>query len=275
MAGRDRDRLSDRLRVAPGAKVDLSRFDAGATHGWGEEEAEAQQAQYEDGLTELQQRLWAEARHPLLVVLQGIDAAGKDGTIRHVMDAFNPQGCSVVGFKVPTAIELAHDYLWRVHQHTPAKGHITILNRSHYEDVLVVRVHGLVPRPTWRRRYRHIREWERLLADEGTTIVKLFLYIDRDEQRERLQARLDEPDKRWKFSRGDLGERDRWDAYIAAFEDMLERTSTAWAPWYLIPANHKWFRNLAVAHILGETIEGLDPRYPEPEEGLEDIVIPK
>jgi PPK2 family polyphosphate:nucleotide phosphotransferase len=264
VAARGTDRLGDRLRVAPGAKVDLDRFDADETHGWKAEDAAAQQAEYEVELTTLQERLWAEARHPLLIVLQGIDAAGKDGTIRHVMDAFNPQGCSVVGFKVPSAEELAHDYLWRVHQHVPAKGHITIFNRSHYEDVLVVRVHGLVPRSTWERRYRHINEFERMLTDEGTTIVKLFLYIDRDEQRERLQARLDEPDKRWKFSKGDLVERERWDDYIKAYEDMLEETSTERAPWYLIPANRKWFRNLAVAHILGET-----------EEGLEDVVIPK
>ncbi len=275
MAARGKDRLGDRLRVAPRAKIELDRFDAGETHGWQAEDAAAQQAEHEVELTRLQERLWAEARHPLLIVLQGIDAAGKDGTIRHVMDAFNPQGCSVVGFKVPSTVELAHDYLWRVHEHTPAKGHITIFNRSHYEDVLVVRVHGLVPRSAWERRYRHINEFERMLTEEGTTIVKLFLYIDRDEQRERLQARLDEPDKRWKFSKGDLVERERWDDYIKAYEDMLEETSTGWAPWYLIPANRKWFRNLAVAHILGETIEDLDPRVPEPEEGLEDVVIPR
>jgi PPK2 family polyphosphate:nucleotide phosphotransferase len=267
-------RLSDLLRVAPDGKVDLERFDAGATHGWDKERAVAQQAEHELHLTELQARLWAQGTQRLLIVLQGIDAAGKDGTIRHVMDAFNPQGCSVVGFKVPSEVELAHDFLWRIHQHAPSKGHITIFNRSHYEDVLVVRVHDLVPTAVWRRRYRHINEWERMLTDEGTTIVKLFLYIDRDEQRERLQARLDEPDKRWKFSKGDLAERDLWPAYVRAFQDVLERTSTQWAPWYLIPANRKWFRNLAVAHILGEVLDDLDPRYPEPEAGLEDIVIP-
>jgi PPK2 family polyphosphate:nucleotide phosphotransferase len=271
----DGERLGDRLRVAPGSRVDLQGFDTRATHGWDRTRAAALQAEQEASLTELQERLWAEGRHRLLIVLQGIDAAGKDGTIRHVMDAFNPQGCSVVGFKVPTDIERAHDYLWRVHQHTPAAGQIAIFNRSHYEDVLVVRVHGLVPRSTWSRRYRHINEWERMLTDEGTTIVKLFLAIDRDEQRVRLQARLDEPDKRWKFSRGDLAERDLWGDYLKAFEDVLERTSTEWAPWYLIPAGRKWFRNLAVAHILDEILEDLHPRYPEPEAGLEDIVIPR
>lgn len=275
MAKGGKERLGDRLRVAPGATVDLDRVDAGETHGWAEESAAAQQAEHEAHLTELQERLWAEGKQRLLIVLQGIDAAGKDGTIRHVMDAFNPQGCSVVGFKAPSAVEIAHDYLWRVHQHTPGNGHITIFNRSHYEDLLVVRVHDLVPKSVWSRRYRHINEWERMLTDEGTTIVKLFLYIDRDEQRERLQARLDEPHKRWKFSKGDLGERELWTDYVEAFEDVLERTSTEWAPWHLIPANRKWFRNLAVAHILGETLDEMDPRYPEPEEGLEDVVIPK
>jgi PPK2 family polyphosphate:nucleotide phosphotransferase len=270
-----KDRLSDHLRVAPGSRIDLDRFDASRTHGWRREQAEAQQADHELRLTELQERLWAEGRHGLLIVLQGIDAAGKDGTIRHVMDAFNPQGCSVVGFKAPSGAELGHDYLWRIHQHTPAKGTVAIFNRSHYEDVLVVRVHDLVPRAVWRRRYRHINEWERMLSDEGTTIVKFFLYIDRDEQRARLQARLDDPDKRWKFSTGDLPEREHWNDYVKAYEEMLERTSTDWAPWYLIPADRKWFRNLAVAHILGETLEDLHPEYPTPEEGLDGIVIPK
>jgi PPK2 family polyphosphate:nucleotide phosphotransferase len=274
--GRDgKGRLSDLLRVAPDTRIDLDRFDAAATHGWDKEQALAQQGRFEAHLTDLQERLWAEGKQRLLVVLQGIDAAGKDGTIRHVMDAFNPQGCSVIGFKVPNEVERAHDYLWRVHEHTPAAGHITIFNRSHYEDVLVVRVHDIVPKATWSRRYRHINEWERMLTDEGTTIVKFFLYIDRAEQRERLQARLDEPDKRWKFSTGDLGERDLWGDYITAFEEVLQRTSTEWAPWYLIPAGRKWFRNLAVAHILGEIIDDLDPRYPQPEEGLAGIVIPE
>jgi PPK2 family polyphosphate:nucleotide phosphotransferase len=217
--------------------------------------------------------LWAEAKHPVLIVLQGIDAAGKDGTIRHVMDAFNPQGCSVVGFKVPTPLELAHDYLWRVHPNTPAKGTISIFNRSHYEDVLVVRVHELVPETVWRPRYRHINEWERMLTDEGTTIIKLFLYIDRDEQRQRLEARRDDPTKSWKFSSRDLAERELWDRYVEAFEECLERTSTSYAPWHLVPANRKWFRNLAVSRIVAETLEALDPQYPPPEPGSGDLVV--
>ena len=171
------------------------------------------------------------------------------------MDAFNPMGCTVTSFKVPTPIELGHDYLWRVHPHTPEKGTIAIFNRSHYEDVLVVRVHELVPEAVWRRRYDHINDWERMLTDEGTTIVKFFLYIDRDEQKQRLEERRDDPTKNWKFSAGDLAERALWDRYIEAFEECLERTSTRNAPWYLIPANRKWFRNLAVSRIVAETLE--------------------
>jgi PPK2 family polyphosphate:nucleotide phosphotransferase len=261
--------LRDLLMVKPGSRVQLTKFDAGETYGWTREAADSEQRTYEEQLTELQERLWAEGKHALLVCLQGIDAAGKDGTIRHVMDAFNPQGCSVTGFKVPTDQELRHDYLWRIHKETPAKGEVAIFNRSHYEDVIVVRVHGLVSPPAVKRRFRQINEWERILAEEGTTIVKVFLYIDRDEQRERLLARLDDPHKRWKFAKADLAERAQWDDYIEAFDDVLTRTSTDWAPWYLIPANHKWFRNLAVAHILGETLESLNPRYPKAEPGIE------
>jgi PPK2 family polyphosphate:nucleotide phosphotransferase len=266
-------KLGDTLRVKPGSKVRLKDFDAGETFGHDKAGAVDTAAELETRLTSLQERLWAEAKYPLLIVLQGIDAAGKDGTIRHVMDAFNPQGCSVVGFKVPTSLELAHDYLWRVHPNAPAKGTISIFNRSHYEDVLVVRVHGLVPEAVWRRRYRHINEWERMLTDEGTTILKFFLSIDRDEQKQRLEARRDDPTKAWKFTKADLGERSLWDAYVEAFEECLERTSTSYAPWYLIPANRKWFRNLAVSRIVAETLESLDPQYPPPETGSGDLVV--
>jgi PPK2 family polyphosphate:nucleotide phosphotransferase len=198
----------------------------------------------------------------VLVVLQGIDSAGKDGTINKVMEAFNPQGCPVTAFKVPSAEELAHDYLWRVHRSVPRKGEIGIFNRSHYEDVLVVRVHDLVPKRVWSKRYDQINAFERHLTETGTTIVKFFLSIDKDEQRKRFQARYDDPTKRWKFAMGDLEERKRWDDYQAAFEDALSRTSTAAAPWYVIPANRKWFRNLAVATILASTIADLKPQYP-------------
>jgi PPK2 family polyphosphate:nucleotide phosphotransferase len=265
--------LIDALRVRPGTQVDLSTFEPAATHGHTKESAAEELEAGLARLTDLQDRLWAEGKHRVLVVLQGIDAAGKDGTLRHVMGAFNPQGCPVTAFKVPSPEELAHDYLWRVHRRVPGNGEIGVFNRSHYEDVLVVRVHEIVPKKVWARRYDQINAFEQLLVDEGTTILKFFLYIDRDEQRERFQARLDDPTKRWKFRLGDLDERKRWDAYIAAYEDALSRCSTADAPWYVIPSNRKWFRNLAVANILADTLEKLDPRYPEPEEDLAGVVV--
>jgi PPK2 family polyphosphate:nucleotide phosphotransferase len=254
--------LRDALRVRPGSRLRLERRDHGDTHGWEKESAASELVKQLARLTELQDRFWAEAKRSVLVVLQGIDAAGKDGTINKVMEAFNPQGCPVTSFKVPSAEELAHDYLWRVHKNVPRKGEIGIFNRSHYEDVLVVRVHGLVPRKVWSARYDQINDFEQLLAASGTTIVKFFLSIDRDEQRDRFQARYDDPTKRWKFSMGDLEERKLWGDYQAAFDDALSKTSTQAAPWYVIPANRKWFRNLAVATILADTIAGLHPAYP-------------
>ena len=254
--------LGNALLAKSGVRVRLSRMDHGDTHGWDKIGAEPELERQLARLADLQDRLWAEAKQSVLVVLQGIDAAGKDGTINKVMEAFNPQGCPVTSFKVPSAEELAHDYLWRIHQKVPRKGEIGIFNRSHYEDVLVVRVHDFVPRRVWSARYDQINDFERILADNGTTIVKFFLAIDRDEQRKRFQARYDDPTKRWKFSMGDLEERKLWDAYQAAFDDALSKTSTAHAPWYVIPANRKWFRNLAVATILADTIAGLKPTYP-------------
>lgn len=257
--------LADRLRVRKGERLDITAIDAGETHGWTKEAAAPE---LERGLTELadlQERLWAERRHAVLIVLQGMDTSGKGGVIEHVMGAFNPAGCPVSTFRAPSEAELAHDYLWRVHPRTPGRGEIAIWDRSHYEDVLIVRVRELVPRERWSRRYRHIEAFERLLADEGTTIVKFMLHIDREEQRERLQVRLDNPSKRWKFRLGDLDERKRWDDHMAAYAEALERTSADRAPWFVIPANEKWFRNLAVASIVAGTLRGLDPRYPEPE----------
>jgi PPK2 family polyphosphate:nucleotide phosphotransferase len=251
----------------------LSRYDPNENFGLDKDAAQQPIQDSLDRLSELQDRLWAEAKRAVLVVLQGIDSAGKDGVINKVMTAFNPQGCPVSSFKVPSEEELAHDYLWRVHKRVPRKGEIGIFNRSHYEDVLVVRVHELVPREVWSKRYDQINEFERLLAESGTTIVKFFLLIDRDEQRERFQARLDDPTKRWKFSMGDLDERARWDDYQAAFEDALSKTSTDWAPWYVIPANRKWFRDLAVATILGDTLADLRPNYPQPEDLPDDLVV--
>ena len=252
----------DQLRVKPAAHVRLEHRDLGDTLGWDREDAEKQTAKELERLAELQDRLWAEDKHPVLVVLQGIDAAGKDGTIKKVMTAFNPQGSPVTAFKVPSAEELAHDFLWRVHKAVPGKGEIGIFNRSHYEEVLVVRVHELVPKAVWSKRYDLINAFEHHLVETGTTVVKFFLAIDKDEQRERFQARYDDPTKRWKFSMGDLAERKLWDDYQAAFDDMLDRTSTDIAPWYLIPANRKWFRDLAVSTILADTIDDLKPAYP-------------
>jgi PPK2 family polyphosphate:nucleotide phosphotransferase len=254
--------LREALIVKPGSRVRLADIDPHETHGYAKDGAEPILVRGLERLTGLQERLWAEDRQRLLIVLQGIDTAGKGGTIEHVMGAFNPQGCHVHGFKVPTPDELAHDYLWRVHPRVPRNGEIAIFDRSHYEDVLVVRVHEFVPKTRWSKRYAQINDFERLLAEEGTTILKFFLLIDRDEQRERLQARFDDPDKRWKFKLGDLEERKRWDDYIAAYEEMLERCSTEWAPWFIVPASHKWFRNLAVAEIVADTLEAMDPKFP-------------
>ena len=226
---------------------------------------------YSQRLSELQALMYAENKHALLIVLQAMDGGGKDGTIHHVMSALNPQGCSVVGFKVPTAEELAHDYLWRIHQHTPRKGQITVFNRSHYEDVLVVRVHNLVPKDVWSKRYNEINAFERQLANAGTTIVKFFLHIDKDEQLKRFRDRLDEADKQWKISESDYTEREYWDAYQTAYMDALSKCSFNYAPWYVIPANHKWFRDLAVSQILVDTLEGLKMKYPEPSVDLTAI----
>ena len=261
------------LRIAPGSKVDLGSFDCGATFGREKAKAADEIAAGQTRLADLHDRLWAEAKHAVLVVVQGIDAAGKDGTIHSIMGAFNPQGTPVSSFKVPSPLELAHDYLWRVHARLPGKGEIGVFNRSHYEDVLVVRVHGLVPPERWRLRYRQINDWERMLTEEGLTIVKFFLAIDRDEQRVRFQERVDDPKKRWKFSLADLEERKRWDEYRVAFEDCLEETSTKWAPWHLIPANRNWFRNLAVSEILADALEDLDPQYPPAAEGVEGTIV--
>lgn len=218
----------------------------------------------------LQEQLYAEGKHRLLIILQAMDTGGKDGAIRAVFEGVNPQGVKVASFKTPTPVELSHDYLWRVHQQTPGKGEIVIFNRSQYEDVLVVRVHNLAPEEVWSKRYQHIREFERLLADEGTTILKFYLHIDLKEQAERFLARVEDPTKQWKFNPGDLDERARWDDYMKAYEDMLNQTSTAWAPWYIIPSNKKWYRNWLISKIVIKTLKNLDMRYPAPVENIED-----
>jgi PPK2 family polyphosphate:nucleotide phosphotransferase len=269
----DRKAFEALLRVKPGSKVDLGRFDCAATFGREKGPATEELTAVLVRLTDLQARIWAEGKHAVLVVIQGIDAAGKDGTIKVIAGAFNPQGTPVTSFKVPSALELAHDYLWRVHQRVPAKGEIGIFNRSHYEDVLIVRVHALVPEERWRARYEQIRNFEKMLTDEGVTIVKFFLAIDRDEQRQRFQDRVDDPTKRWKFSPADLAERSRWDDYSVAFSEMLRETSTSYAPWYLVPANRNWLRNLAVGEILADRLDALNPQYPPAAAGVEGTKV--
>jgi PPK2 family polyphosphate:nucleotide phosphotransferase len=265
-----------RWRVEPGTKLDLATWPTNRTDGapsTSKKRVEATFPALWDQLRDLQERLYAESRKSLLVVLQATDAGGKDGTIEHVFRGMNPQGVRVASFKAPTDEERAHDFLWRVHRHTPRTGEVGVFNRSHYEDVLIVRVHGLVPETTWRQRFDHIRDFEQTLAESGTTIVKLMLHISKDEQRERLQARLDDPAKHWKFNPADLEERAKWDDYRAAFEDAISETSTAAAPWYVIPADKKWYRNWIVLRILVETLQAMDPQFPPPPEGLDGITI--
>jgi len=265
--------LRELLRVKPGERVDLASFDCGATFGRQKDEADDILAANLARLTELQARIWAEAEHAVLIVLQGIDAAGKDGTINVIAGAFNPQGTPVTSFKEPTAEELAHDFLWRIHAAVPGKGDIGIFNRSHYEQVLIVRVHNLEPEARWRNHYREIRDWERMLTDEGVTILKFFLAIDKDTQRERFQDRVDDPTKSWKFRPGDVAERKFWDDYTAAFEEMLTETSTDFAPWYLVPSNRNWLRNLAISDIVADAIDELNPQYPSPVPGIVGLKI--
>ena len=264
-----------KYRVDPTRPFDLETHDPDAKTGFegGKVDGKAALPVMNRRLAELQRRLWGESRRGLLVVLQATDTGGKDGTIRHVFRGVNPQGVHVRNFRAPSEWEQAHDYLWRIHQHAPEDGAITIFNRSHYEDVLAVRVRDLAPEEVWSRRYRHIREFEQMLVDEGTRIVKLYLNISKDEQRDRLRARLQEPDKNWKFKKSDLDDRLLWDEYRKAYQDAIAETSTEDAPWYVVPANRKWYRNLVVSSILVETLESMDPRYPPPEEGLDQIVI--
>ncbi len=264
-----------RWRVEPGKALKLGRLKSDSTAGapGDEDSTKATFPEMWDRLLDLQERLYAESKQSLLVILQALDAAGKDNTIEHVFKGMNPSGVRVSSFKVPTEEERAHDFLWRIHQQTPKRGEIGVFNRSHYEDVLVVRVHDLVPEKVWRPRYRHIRAFERNLLDSNTTIVKLYLNISKDEQRKRLQARIDNPEKHWKFRVADLEERKLWDDYRKAFEEAISETSTRHAPWYVVPADHKWYRNWAVLRILTETLEAMDPQFPKPEGDLSGVVV--
>lgn len=263
------------FRVQPDTRFsvsDVDPSDSSLCQG-GKKAGQTELEKFKEQLRELQELLYAEGKHKVLIVLQALDAGGKDGTVRAVFDGVNPTGVRVASFKAPTETELAHDFLWRIHQQTPRRGEIVIFNRSHYEDVLAVRVRNLVPKDVWKRRYEHIRHFEQLLADEGTTILKFFLHISKDEQRERMQERIDDPTKRWKFRKDDLADRVLWSAYMAAFEDAISETSTRDAPWYVIPANRNWYRNWAVCQTIVAALEGLKMKYPEPEAGLSGMVI--
>jgi PPK2 family polyphosphate:nucleotide phosphotransferase len=262
----------EKFRVEPGSRVDLAKADAGfkdkhESHDHALPEIEA----FSRKLRDLQYLMYAEGQRALLICLQGRDAAGKDGTINHVLGAMNPQGCTVTGFKVPSREEAAHDFLWRYHQAVPGKGRVAIFNRSHYEDVLVVRVHELVPKKVWSQRYEQINAFEKMLSDNGIHILKFYLHIDPEEQLLRFKQRIDDPARHWKISDGDYAERPFWDAYTEAFEDALGNCSTAHAPWFIIPSNHKWFRNLAISRIVAETLEFLDMKFPAPSVDINEI----
>jgi PPK2 family polyphosphate:nucleotide phosphotransferase len=264
-----------RHRVEPGSKFRVRQVDAGSTAGWsgGKRKTLKEFEDLNGRLHALQNLLWAEHDRRVLVVLQGMDTSGKDGTISHVFQGVNPLGVKVTSFKAPNQEELDHDFLWRVHRTVPAAGEIGIFNRSHYESVLVERVHDLVPAKVWKARYAQINDFERLLSESGTSVLKFFLYIDRDEQRRRLLERLADPEKSWKFSASDLDDRKHWDAFMAAYEEAITRTSTSAAPWFVVPANKKWYRNLVVASVLVQTLEGMQLHYRKPAVDLRNVEI--
>ena len=264
-----------RYRVEPGTRVRLAEVDPDQSEGYKKKKHVADElAAQRDRIRDLQARLYAEGRQSLLIILQAMDTGGKDGTVRGVFEGVNPQGCQVWSFKAPTRHELEQDFLWRYHAKAPPRGMVAIFNRSHYEDVLIVRVRGVVPEDVWRHRYPMINEFEHLLTLNRTTVLKFFLHISRDEQKRRLEARLADPAKHWKFSSEDIRERAHWDAYMAAYEDAIGSCSTAHAPWYVVPANKKWYRNLVVARAIADTLEAMAPQYPPAEAGLEGVVVP-
>ena len=265
----------DRWRVTPGDSFELDSIDAASTSAApGDKEAtRAASTHLNDELSALQERLWAEGRRAVLVILQAMDAGGKDGTIKKVFTGLNPQGVEVTSFKVPTDEELAHDFLWRIHRRTPKRGHIGIFNRSHYEDVLIVRVHGHIDAKECKRRYEQIRDFEELLVAQGTTIVKFMLHISSEEQADRFRSRLQDPEKNWKFNAADLDERKRWPEYVQAYQDALVATSTDAAPWYVIPADKKWYRDWAVLEVLVATLRRMDPQFPAPTEDLSGVTV--
>ncbi len=258
--------------ISPGMKPRLHHRDPAATPGMKDKREAVEFVENNTKrLSELQYLLYAEGKRAVLVVIQAMDAGGKDGTIRHVMTGLNPQGCTVTSFKVPSAEEMRHDFLWRIHKSVPASGEIGIFNRSHYEDVLVVRVHKLVPEDVWSARYRQINAFEEMLAHSHVTILKFFLHMSREEQKKRFNERLRDPTKQWKISKADFAERRYWDDYMAAYEEALAACSTPWAPWYVIPSDHKWYRNLAVSQVIVETMEEMNLKFPKPSVNLARI----
>jgi PPK2 family polyphosphate:nucleotide phosphotransferase len=264
-----------RYRVRPEQPIVLAAIDPNTSEGYkNKKDAEDELEHQRQRLQNLQERLYAEHNRSLLIVLQAMDTGGKDGTIKHVFGGLNPQGCQVWSFKKPSDEESSHDFLWRYHQRTPQRGMISIFNRSHYEDVLIVRVKQLVPQEVWQERYQLINEFEHMLTLNNIRVIKFFLHISKDEQKRRLESRLKDPNKHWKFSSNDIKERQFWDDYQAAFEDAINNCSTAYAPWYVVPANKKWYRNLVVARTIADTLESMNPQYPPGEVGLENIVVP-
>jgi PPK2 family polyphosphate:nucleotide phosphotransferase len=266
--------MAQPLTPPPLSKVKLAEFDPDYVEGdWTKETAEQRRAANTVALEDLAHRLYAENRRSVLLVLQGMDTSGKDGTIRHVTTGVNPLSFQIAPFKQPSSEDLEHDFLWRIHLRTPGRGHIGIFNRSHYEDVLIVRVHELVPKSVWKKRYDQINAFEQILVENDVTLVKCYLHISKDEQKRRLEARLKDPTKRWKFSLRDLGERKLWDDYQAAYEDVLTRCNTEFAPWHIVPANRKWYRSLVVSNLLRETLEKMNPQFPPEEPGLDDVIV--
>jgi PPK2 family polyphosphate:nucleotide phosphotransferase len=270
----DIKKIVDALRVEPGTSVALAKRETADRLGFADKTtAQDRRNELNQEMAGLHDKLWAEAERSVLLVLQGMDTAGKDGAIKRVFSGMNPQGFRIASFKAPNDLELAHDYLWRVHAECPRRGEIGIFNRSHYEDVIAAQIIGVVDKKTCARRHRHICEFERMLSDEGTTLVKIFLHISHDEQRKRLQARLDDPTKNWKFKADDLDTREKWPAYQKLYEDAINATTTDYAPWYVVPADHKSVRDVAVASVLLATLRALDPQYPKPEAGLDAVVV--
>lgn len=261
-------KVLERYRVEPGVRFELSSIDPGEKTLWEhltKEDHEGVMDELRDGLQHLQKVLFAQNKHRILIVMQAMDTGGKDGCIKHVFSRIDPQGLSVASFKKPTEEELAHDFLWRVHARAPRNGQMVVFNRSHYEDILAVRVKKLYSDDVWKRRYQHVIDFEKMMAEEGTTIVKIFLHISKDEQKRRLESRLANPSKYWKFNPDDLQDRARWDDFMEAYEDLIGKTSTPYAPWYVIPADRKWYRNLCVANLMTKVLEGLDMEFPKPD----------